>query len=581
MDLRSIINDNEAAESSAQKHAPTPVTPSHPGPPPFRDFASHPPPQASPYRHPSQDIGGPPASYKSPTTFQGAYHQRPAPPLQLQPTSQNDLRSPATHSPYRHTPTSSISGHQYPFPQNPPPQSPGSQQISLQQQQHRDSYPHSVNPPTHLQHHNSYSQSASVPQTPATPGNSYPYPPQHQRSQSSHSSSTPTSAQSQHQFYGQHIHDSPISAGHSQYPQAAAHPHHQSQPGTPLGPPISIPRQSTGSFPQPQSPFNQRAPSAGGFGPQYSNIQPSPPVPPPSQIPRLPSTPTALEPHRFSASDPNRRSQSERSQSERERSLSVSPKTRLPNHTRNYIRSDQSGDMDDIKREREDSDTSQHVFTNGRQSMDSHSMAAASPSPVQPARKRPRYTEPPVWAQSWKKARGKQASPFITMKRPVQAQANGRSISKPPANLIDIPSTLPSKPSGPPLPPQPVVQAQELSKTTELLGLWEHSILGIQPAEEMGKIIADWLFTNVVSRGDGNELASHGIVVEIEAKLGTIIDPDSQQRFRLPTQSECILLPGGQGIAGDRSVRWGFSSSMTEVILFLGILLPLDLLSSC
>lgn len=85
--------------------------------------------------------------------------------------------------------------------------------------------------------------------------------------------------------------------------------------------------------------------------------------------------------------------------------------------------------------------------------------------------------------------------------------------------------------------------------------------------EESSRALADWLFIQVVNRPDMNELASHGIEIEIEAKLGQLIDPDTHNRLALPTQSECVLAEGGQGPAGSRMVRWGFSSSMTEVSL--------------
>jgi hypothetical protein len=90
------------------------------------------------------------------------------------------------------------------------------------------------------------------------------------------------------------------------------------------------------------------------------------------------------------------------------------------------------------------------------------------------------------------------------------------------------------------------------------LGQWEPSITGQQPYEEVSKIVADWLFVHVVNRADAGELSSRGVEVEIEAKLGQLIDKDINQRFFLPVQSECILQDKG---------RTGFRSSMTEVSL--------------
>jgi hypothetical protein len=89
-----------------------------------------------------------------------------------------------------------------------------------------------------------------------------------------------------------------------------------------------------------------------------------------------------------------------------------------------------------------------------------------------------------------------------------------------------------------------------------ILGQWEKSITGKKPFEEMTKIVADFIFMNVIRRGDLGELSSRGVQVEIEAKLGQLIDKDTNQRYHLPVRSECIL--------GDLA-RVGFRSSMTEV----------------
>ena len=72
----------------------------------------------------------------------------------------------------------------------------------------------------------------------------------------------------------------------------------------------------------------------------------------------------------------------------------------------------------------------------------------------------------------------------------------------------------------------------------------------------MTKLVADFLFLHVVNRNDMGELASRGVEVEIEAKLGQLIDKDSRQRYQLPVRSECILMDNN---------RVSFVSSMTQV----------------
>jgi polynucleotide 5'-triphosphatase len=171
-----------------------------------------------------------------------------------------------------------------------------------------------------------------------------------------------------------------------------------------------------------------------------------------------------------------------------------------------------------------------------------------SSSPQQPPKKRIRYTEPPIWAQSVRKmgafvskVNGKQA---ITVHQPqvgssplVKAETNGnRQVSPAPTRQAppDVPDDHPSL----------------------LLGPWEYSITGNKVQQQMTKLVADFLYLNVVSRGDLGELASRGVDIEIEAKLGQLVDKETNERYRLPVQSECILMD---------SSRVGFRSSMTEV----------------
>ncbi|RDW89725.1 hypothetical protein BP6252_01757 [Coleophoma cylindrospora] len=558
MDLRSIIN-TEGGDGSASKVA-APVTPVQAvSQQSFRDYSI--PPHASPSKHPPADYGsrsgGP---YASPTPYQsqGNYQGRPGQPPPLQTPTHNDIRSPAAsytaQSPYRQTPTSSVGGGQYPFPQThqspvqahqyPPPQQ--------QQAQHRDSYQQTA----HLQHQNSHGQGSVTPQTPPVgiPGAPHPYL-QHQRSQSSISVSTPTSAHSQQQYFGnQQQQDSPISVHQfpvQPLPQHQRQSSQQSHPGTPLGPPIQAQRQSSGGFVQPTSPYQQRGMSAG----TVSQYQTSPAPPPPAAIPRLPSTPSAYESHRTSTSENFRRSQSER-----ERSLSVSPKTRLPSQTPSNSRESFSilheqpevGPSASAKRKMSDRESP----VEQRQSIEQISkpqvngnhqstpVPASSPQRPQqpPAKKKMRYTEPPIWARSVRggfkssgiKVNGRQGVSGESTPPPAQTEANGHRHVSPAVGRSGPPST----PGG-----------------CGLLGAWEESISGIKPVEELSRIVADWLYGKVVSRSDIGELQVRGVEVEIEAKLGQLINKDTNERYRLPVESECLLSESG---------RVGFKSSMTE-----------------
>ncbi|KAH6692879.1 putative mRNA capping nucleoside-triphosphatase [Leptodontidium sp. MPI-SDFR-AT-0119] len=563
MDLRSIIN-TDGGDSSKQA-APAPVTPVQTHPPQsFREY-SH-PPQPSPGKHPSQDYGAPPSasaggsvSYASPTQYQQSYHGRPQPPP-IQAPPHNDLRSPArsfsAQSPYQHTPSSSNS--QYPFPQShQTPQSPAQHHPYPPHLQQRDSYSQPNQSPR-LHHQNSFTQPSPSPQTPPVgiPGAPHPYlqqhhqqqlqqpPNQHQRSVSSHSS-TPTSASSQHQqHFGQFQQDSPVSANQypsSQIPQHHRQPSQQSQPGTPLGPPL-IQRQSSGAFPQPSSPYSQRSIPPNPF-PQYPQSSPKPPAPP--SIQRQPSTPSGYDSQRTSISEQQQR----RSQSERERSVSVSPKTRLPSQPRGEITTPQSEkDYNLGKRKMDDREVSVEE-PRRMESMDSRPQVngnhrIASTSPQQPAKKRIRYTEPPIWAQSIRN------KGVLTGRGPTKM--NGKQpLAVQPVHVSPAqPETNGNQPAGRPAPP-----IDGKPHASALLGKWEETITGTKPVEQMTKIVADFLYLNVVSRGDLGELASRGVEIEIEAKLGHIVDKETNERYRIPVKTECVLM---------ENARVGFQSSMTE-----------------
>lgn len=88
----------------------------------------------------------------------------------------------------------------------------------------------------------------------------------------------------------------------------------------------------------------------------------------------------------------------------------------------------------------------------------------------------------------------------------------------------------------------------------------EPCIWNTYPYEEMTRVISDFLFREVVARGDvgvGAPLQeSHGAVLEIEAKLGRLIDKDTKNRIKLPVLSECVV---------ETNEHVAFKSSMTEV----------------
>lgn len=181
----------------------------------------------------------------------------------------------------------------------------------------------------------------------------------------------------------------------------------------------------------------------------------------------------------------------------------------------------------------------------------------ASSSPQQPPKKRIRYSEPPIWARS---VRSKAA---VSLGAKGTNKVNGKSpIGIYPAH--QAPPPIKTETNGNSQPSAAVNRAtpsinMPLDDPSVILGPWEKTITNQKPQDDVSRLVADFLFLNVVSRGDLGELASRGVEIEIEAKLGQIIDRETNERYHLPVQSECVLVPNA-GLS--------FRSSMTEVGLF-------------
>ena len=181
---------------------------------------------------------------------------------------------------------------------------------------------------------------------------------------------------------------------------------------------------------------------------------------------------------------------------------------------------------------------------------DSDMAVTSSTTPPRRGRKRTRHTEPPIYAR-----RASRSNPTVPSGRqpPVKKTPMVKAESSI-ANTPSLPTTV-NTPStnGSLLPPA----ALEVGPTK-----MEPSILNTIPYEEVTRLVSDFLFTEVVLRDDvaaGSAGANQGAVLEIEAKLGQLIDKNTNDRLRLPVMSECIISKG------DPNLRHIFKSSMTQV----------------
>ncbi|KAL2174817.1 CYTH-like domain-containing protein [Thermothelomyces heterothallicus CBS 202.75] len=605
MDLRGMLNDNVPSatpptlppqlQQPTQQPSQQPTLPSTPvqakPPQSFRDYSQT---QLSPGLHASHDYGAhhaPSGSFASPSQYQAphslSYASRPPP--QLQQASSSDLRSPSlgsgsAASPYRQTPSAPMnSASGYPFPSQHNPTSPVQRhQYPPTGAYHRDSYPQSAasagmtSPPNT----SPYVQGSHIPQAPpvATPGTGHSY---LHRSQSMQSTPTPASAHSQSAQYGAPFaQGSPVAAPRP-LQQPEPYQRQSSQPPTPggAGPLSARPAQVSGYGPP--SPYQQRLPGPGIHSTSHNT---SPPPPPPPSLPRHSNSQSGQDSHsQDSARVPQQ-------QNERERSLSVSPKTRVPSLPSSSGRPGTSVSepephpnqappaptmieraatpakrkLDDRELrpdELEKRETRPPPFENqnGRAAAPDADASAQRPAmPTKTTKKRTVYRTIPPWAQSLKDRAP--AHPNRVLYQPIPhtgPHINGktdRPFSRP-ERMQSRHASPEEKRAAAPITPA-VSIPQDAGNQWGLLGPWEASITNSVPQEQFSKAIADFLFQYVILNEDMGEIQSRGVKFEVEAKLGMLIDKDTNQRVRLPVQSECVLSDGGNWL--------GFRSSMTE-----------------
>lgn len=170
---------------------------------------------------------------------------------------------------------------------------------------------------------------------------------------------------------------------------------------------------------------------------------------------------------------------------------------------------------------------------------DSESAVEGKHRPV----KRTRYKEPPIWAQKAKHTAPLQKQPTqstrLNVARPQPPSGNG------PARVV--------KPSVPQI---QHAQAGAVKSSNP----WK-PFNDTFPHEELSREIANFLFMHVVSNDAFDTINAGGSpspngALEIEAKLGTLIDRSSNMRVNLPVRTETVLADG---------YDVAFESTMTEV----------------
>jgi hypothetical protein len=211
--------------------------------------------------------------------------------------------------------------------------------------------------------------------------------------------------------------------------------------------------------------------------------------------------------------------------------------------------------------------------------------AAAVPSsqpasPVVARQKRKRYARPPVWAQS-----GRAHQPQSSRNYTLKSKAHGGGGSHEPQTNGDThpPQSSEGKPKFQPpdskikpenikqehvsrhASPEATRKAEEHThiapenKAWKLLDGRPFAVQPISlslPLDHLVRIVADFLFQHICLSDLAGEVKARGIQWEVEAKLGTIIDRNTNLRVNYPVNGECALTA---------DARVAFRSSMTLV----------------
>ncbi|SMY24385.1 unnamed protein product [Zymoseptoria tritici ST99CH_1A5] len=191
--------------------------------------------------------------------------------------------------------------------------------------------------------------------------------------------------------------------------------------------------------------------------------------------------------------------------------------------------------------------------------------AESEPSAEPPAKRgRRKYTERPIWAHlSHQNPRSRDAGVVPNGALPSKSaatsartngdpplQTNGQQVSPPlSGNLQAALDVLPWQ-QNPPL-------DHDLMRARKVLGpKWEKSINWNVPLSSLVKSLMDWTFQSLDANSDIGLDPREG-AIEIEAKIGTLVDENTGERMVLPVRNAVVLAPGTEN-------RYQFESQMLE-----------------
>lgn len=192
--------------------------------------------------------------------------------------------------------------------------------------------------------------------------------------------------------------------------------------------------------------------------------------------------------------------------------------------------------------------------------------AESEPESAHPVKRvKKRYAEPPIWARFAKSnprygnnPQSLAPPPQQLVRRPSphpQIRANAPQPQQAQPNGHAPPAITNGTPSAPPSSLAPAIHPR--------LGPWEVNIKNVQPMNDMLREIGDFLYIHATRNDIGAGDARSG-TLEIEAKLGTLIDRNTNSRIATMSRTNQVI---DHAITQRGGIR--FESFMTEVCLYM------------
>ena len=186
----------------------------------------------------------------------------------------------------------------------------------------------------------------------------------------------------------------------------------------------------------------------------------------------------------------------------------------------------------------------------------------ATEPPTKQRRTARKYTQPPIWARRSRfNPRFHQQEQQNGTTQPAHNNQQHHATVQPSGPSSQQPNGHPDEAAFDGRPPwlQNPPLDFDLIHSQQVLGKWEKTFKWNTPYPDMLRVVQDWLFLELDKLGDVGANPREG-TIEIEAKIGTLLQGGSDERCNLPVACATVLRP-------EANDRYHFESRMNEVSL--------------